>query len=300
MSKYSSKIATHLTLLIAQQKKKNRVYRKTLEWRLRRATAPARMLPNFIIIGAQKCGTTSLYQYLSEHPQVIPALKKEIHFFDDMEFGKGLNWYRAYFPLSIQKYYAKIFNGQRKITGEASPYYIFYPHSPKRISAVAPNVKFIIMLRNPVDRAFSHYYHQVRKGRENLGFTEAIDAEEERLKGELERMINDETYYSRNYWAYSYLARGRYAEQLKVWLNFFQRENFLIINSERFFISPAEEFKETLRFLELEPVELKNYMASNAGSYHKMPDMTRKQLVEYFKPHNQRLYKLIGCDLKWD
>ena len=169
------------------------------------------LIPHFLIIGAQKCGTTSLYNYLIQHPQVCAASQKNFIF--DIYFQKGLNWYYNQFPL--------IKLNKLIITGEASPYYLFHPHAPKRIAKTLPNVKLIVLLRNPVDRAYSHYYHQVKMKTESLSFRQAIEEENKRLQPELIKMLENENYHSLPYQYYSYLARGRYIEQLQNWMNFF-------------------------------------------------------------------------------
>lgn len=139
------------------------------------------MRPHFLIIGAARSGTTSLYSYLVEHPRVVAAAKKELHFFD-LRFPNGPAWYRDQFPsLSPDT-----------ITGEASPYYLFHSHVPKRVFKLLPHVKLIVLLRNPVDRAYSHYYHAVKHGIETLPFERAIEQEDERLRGEVARMLEEE------------------------------------------------------------------------------------------------------------
>jgi hypothetical protein len=268
------------------------------QWWLGQHTASFRVLPDFIIIGTQKGGTSSLYEYLSRHPRVFPALKKEVHFFDTENFAKGLAWYRAHFPLDVRH---ETQSGRCKpITGEASPYYLFYPHAAARIAKFLPRAKIIVMLRNPIDRALSHYYHQVRKGREPLAFGAAIEAESHRLEGEYERMLKDESYYSYACWAYSYLGRGYYADQLSAWFRIFPREQFLFIRSEDFFLNPCASFKQSLRFLELPEIDLCNYEKQNAGTYTSMSMEVRQRLYNHFKPHNLRLYDLLGTDLAWN
>jgi|SRR5690242_3518862 len=123
------------------------------------------ILPHFLIIGAQRCGTTSLFEYLARHPDVAPPSAKELHFFDS-EYHKGDAWYRERFP--------SLRNGF--ITGEATPYYIFHPHTPTRVRDWNSKVKLIVLLRNPVDRAYSHYHHEVRLGTESLDFETALVA----------------------------------------------------------------------------------------------------------------------------
>src|SRR5262245_3882775 len=153
----------------------------------RSATSSLRLLPNFIIIGTQKGGTSSLYRYLMQHPLIKPSFMKDVHYFD-LHFAEGDNWYRARFPLSLYKYYLKQVKKQEIITGEASPYYLPHPHVPKRAAALVPQAKLIILLRNPVERAYSHYNHALKHKQETLPFEEAIKAEENRLRGELDKL----------------------------------------------------------------------------------------------------------------
>lgn len=262
-------------------------------------TSSVRGMPDFIIIGAQKCGTTSLYNYLIRHPNIKPAIKKELHFFDKY-FDKGIDWYRSLFPVNQKNF----------ITGEASPNYIFHLHTPQKISTLVPSVKLIVLLRNPVDRAYSHYAHNLRanrislkKGkqeREVLSFEEAIKSEEERLYLEREKILNNELYYSQSCMYYSYLAKGIYVEQLKRWLKFFTKEQFLIIESEKFYAEPAEKFREIGEFLNLPQWELKEYDVYNSLQYQKMDPDLRKYLVDYFKPHNKKLYEYLNVKFDWD
>ena len=257
------------------------------------------VMPDYIIIGAQKCGTTSLYRYLIKHPCVVPASKKEVHFFDN-HFGEGISWYRAHFPSFLYRYYAKQMRRQDIITGEASPYYICHPLAPKRISEIIPRVKLIALLRNPVDRAYSHYHHEVKNGNETLSFEEAIKREEERLRGERDRMLRDEDYYSFNHQHYSYLSRGIYVDQLKVWMSIFPKEQVLILESKDFFADPPTILKRVFEFLNLPSWELKEYRKYNIANYSKIDTTMRKCLIDYFEPHNQRLYEYLGVNLGWD
>src|SRR5579885_2674785 len=135
----------------------------------RTITSSIRLLPDFIIIGTQRGGTTSLYAYLGQHPQIAPAVIKEVHFFDN-NYERGVGWYRTQFPFLIEKSIAKNIGQQNFITGEASPYYLFHPHVPERAAKVVPGAKLIVLLRNPIDRAYSHYYHEVELGHEKLSF----------------------------------------------------------------------------------------------------------------------------------
>jgi hypothetical protein len=261
-------------------------------------TSPIRMMPYFIVIGAHRGGTTSLYLYLQQHPLIIPSNTKEVHFFD-VNFTKGLGWYKTHFPSLVRKYYIKQTRGEDIVTGEASPYYMFHPLAPKRILNEIPQVKLIAILRNPVDRAYSHYQHSIKRKTETLSFEEAIEKEEERTRGEVDKMLKNENYNSFPHRAHSYLARGIYIDQLKVWSSFFPKEQLLVIKSEDLYTNPSPTFKQVLKFLDLPEWEPKEYKEYNAGSYSKIEPSTRKKLSDYFEPHNQRLYEYLGTNFGW-
>ena len=254
------------------------------------------VLPNYLILGAQKSGTNSLYWYLLQHPSVGPANTKEIRFFDKY-YDRGLNWYRVCFPLKFKRIFIK-----NLVTGEATERYLDHPHSPKRIKKNLPNAKFIILLRNPVDRAYSHYNMRFNSRRESLTFEEAIDKESERTKGEFEKMENDETYYSRDYFHHSYLDRGIYVKKLKRWMDIFPKEQFLIIQTEEFKKNKSEFYNKVLKFLNLSPWELSDYQEIGLAKYNqpKMREDTRRKLIEFFKPYNEKLYKFLGTNFSWD
>ena len=273
-----------------------KAYRASTNW--------VRLMPDFIIIGAQKGGTTSLYNYLIAHPSIAPIYVKEPHFFD-IYYHKGLVWYRSHFPTRLRQYYARHVQRMDLITGEASPYYLFHPLAAGRVATALPDVKLILVLRNPVDRAYSQYQHQVRQpGVEPLSFEEAIEREEERLAGEEEKLIRDPNYVSFNHRHYSYLARGRYIEQVTIWMKHFPKDQFLILKSEDLYSNPSAVLQETYRFLQVPARTLKEegeeYRQYNKASYSKMKPETRRQLLEYFKPYNARLYEFLDRDFGWD
>ena len=246
-------------------------------------------LPHFVIIGSQRCGTSSLYSYLIQHPNISPARRKEVHYFD-LHYDKGLEWYCQHFPTSAGG----------SLTGEASPYYLFHPLAAERCARDMPNARLIVMLRNPVDRAYSHYHHEQRKQRERLSFEEAIGSEEARLEGEREKLVREPNYRSQAYASYSYQARGIYVNQLESWMARFPAERILVLESERFFEQTAIEYRGVLKFLRLPPLDLGHYRVRNAGSYSPMARETRRRLVERFEPHNQSLCDLLGQRFDWD
>lgn len=257
--------------------------------------APRGGLPDFLIIGAQKSGTTYLYGLLNSHPQVEPPARKEVHYFDSpRNFRKGLDWYRSFFPSS------EAARGGF-ITGEASPYYLYHPHAPRRAAEVVPEARLIAVLRNPVDRAYSEYNDRVRSGFETLSFEEAVEVEAERLEGEKERMLADEYYFSPRHRRYSYLDRGIYVDQLLHWEKFFARDLMLVFESEELFRDPLGSMERAAEFLGLRKgaVESPPDRFRNDGRYSPMAPETRQRLYEYFEPHNRRLYEYLGRYLGW-
>jgi len=260
-----------------------------LHWCCALATSARRSLPDFLIIGAQKAGTTSLCSYLFQHPDVNAPRRKEIHFFDSPEFSLGPAWYRAHFPRGTQP----------GITGEASPYYLCHPHVPRRVHELLPHARLIVLLRDPVERALSHYHHQVRHGRERLSFLDAIDAEPTRLGHEFERMIDDENYYSDAYWGFSYMARGRYGEQLERWFEYFPRESMLVLESTALFSTPESVHLQALEFLGLEPRPLARYPKQNAGSYSGLEADEHRRLLREFAPDTDKLEALLNRPVSW-
>jgi hypothetical protein len=249
-------------------------------------------LPDFLIIGAQKCGTTFLYHLLCQHPYVEPATTKEVHFFDT-NFAEGVQWYRSHFLTPTQK------DGRKILTGESSPYYIYHPRVAKRVAKVVPQAKLIALLRNPADRAYSDYNHKFREAREHLSFEEAIEAEEDRLLGEKEKLLAAENYHSPKHRRYSYLSRGVYVDQLLEWDRHFDRDQLLVLKSEDFFENPQESYERVLGLLGLPHWETGVSGERNEGEYDEMNSATRRRLEDYFEPHNRRLYEFLGVDLGW-
>ena len=193
-----------------------------------------------------KCGTSFLYRLLVQHPRAKPAFHKEAHYFD-LYIEKGDRWYRSYFPLRVRK-------DRKYITGEASPYYLFHPHA-SRTAAVLPGGKLIVLLRNPIDRAYSHYQHQVIRmkgeGHETHPLEEAIDIEDRMLPGEIKKMLQDEHYKSLSHRNYSYLWRGIYVDQLLAWSRLFDNFQVLVLKSEDLFDNTANALTCILDFLDI-------------------------------------------------
>jgi sulfotransferase family protein len=233
-------------------------------------------LPDFLIIGAAKSGTTTLYGLLRSHPHVRAAVRREIHYFDK-NFEKGIEWYRGHFKPGANR------GGRRTITGESSPSYLPDERVPRRVAEILPEVRLIALLRNPVDRAYSHYQQAVKHGRAHLSFEEVIEAEISRSSG-----------------SKRYLARGIYVDQLKRWHRCFDREQLLVVKSEDFFGNTPDTLKCVLNFLALPEWKPDHLPVKNKGSYtQQMSPETRARLRDYFEPHNKRLYDYLGTDFGW-
>jgi hypothetical protein len=256
---------------------------------LRRTTAWRRPLPAFLIVGAAKAGTTSLHEHLSEHPAVSAPTTKEIHYFD-FSYRRGPGWYRAHFRPPKR---------DGEISGESTPYYLFHPLVPERVARDLPEGRFIAVLRNPIDRAYSQHNHERASGHEDLPFEQAIAAEGERLRGEEERLVADAGYRSFSHQHHSYLARSRYAEQLERWFGYVDRDRFLILSAEDLFEDPQAVVADAQRFLGLEPVPPRDLRARNSRSYAPIAADVRERLRAEFEPHNRRLYELVGRDFGW-
>lgn len=260
---------------------------------LRQATAARRADPHFLIIGTQKGGTTTLYDDLARHPHVLPAYEKEVHYFDH-HHHRGRAWYRRHFPLR------SALDRAAALTGEASPSYLYHPLAPGRIAEALPGVKMVALLREPVGRAVSQYWHMVRAGKEALPMAEAFAAETERLAGEHARILRGEPSDRRVYFTQSYRHRGLYADQLARYLDRFDREQLLVLPSEALFRDRQGTYDRVLGFLGLAPHTLPPLPTSNKGTYRgETPEAVRDELAAFFRPHNERLFRLLGVDEPW-
>ena len=270
------------------------IYKIIMPYRL--ATAKKRALPNFIIIGAQKSGTTSLHNYLSQHPQLLAASRKEVQYFDGglipeiNTFKKGENWYRSHFPL-IKKL------GKNCQTFDANPNYIFNPVVPKRIFKLIPNAKLVVVLRNPTERAISHYFHMERKNFDTLPMLEAMKEEENRLK----EILEHEDYKNRSFRRHSYKLRGHYKEQIERYLKYFSKEQIHIISSEEFFNHPEKALKNIFNFIGVDSsFKVKDLKPKNVSeNRNKVNNVVYSYLDSYFSTHNKALFNLIEKKFDW-
>lgn len=258
------------------------------------ASASLRLEPDFIVVGGQRCGTTSLFRALEQHPQVVrPTFDKGINYFD-LNYARGDRWYRSHFPLA---------RGARKNGGvaafEASGYYLFHPLAPGRIARDLPDVKIVAMLRDPVERAYSAWKHESARGFETWSFEDAVAREHERTAGERARLVAEPEYRSFTYRHHSYAARGDYAAQLGEFYDRMPSKNIHVLYSEEFFQEPEREFSALAEFLGVDDVRGLVFDKHNARPSGPMPGRTRELLTEAFADQADKLEELVGKRPPW-
>ncbi|HEY0113469.1 MAG TPA: sulfotransferase domain-containing protein [Allosphingosinicella sp.] len=261
---------------------------KFTHFRLRlRAALGMGALPNALIIGAMKAGTTSLFEYLVQHPNVCGARQKELHYFN-FYHRRGEKWYRANFRP----------RRRHTVLLEASPYYLVHPLAPLRARRLLPQAKLIVLLREPADRAYSHYQHSRDRADEPLSFEEALNAEAERVKGTERLLMRGEVDHVPDHANFSYVWKSLYASQIERWFEHFPRESFLFIRSEDMFANPRQVLSRVLDFLELPPFQFADLRPRNSRDYPPMEEWIRMELQKFFEEPNRRLQKLVG--ISWE
>jgi hypothetical protein len=268
------------------------------------------------LLGAARCGTTNMYNRFKNHPDIVIGTignLKEMQIFSKPP-------HLTYGPVN----YGAYFENRSGVRFEATPIYLFHPLVPKKIKDTIPQARFVVLLRNPIDRTYSQYRFTVRRteGRlESLTFEQALDAEEDRLREHWIGIQQDFCYYDDKFNSWSYLARSRYAEQIERWFEYFPKDRFLFVKSEDYFTFLSDIGNQVLAFiLQKSPktttqnCSFKHAIAPiNRGNkplnpektcyfprrYPPMSLETRKNLREYFKPYNQRLYELLDRDFGW-
>lgn len=273
--------------------------------RLRLATGRHGALPAFLIAGTQRGGTTFLYDLLLQHPAVYPALVKEVHYFD-RHYANGEAWYRANFSPHLAA------NGSEpaQITGESTPCYLYHPHAPKRVAELVPDARIIILLRNPVQRAYSHYNLMREFGIETLSFEDALRAEPERIAEDARRLGEDENYFGRMRARYSYVDRGKYIEQVPRWFDYFPASQILILQSEAMYADPPATARQVAEFLGLPDWDpprtgvasglFKPRVTTSSQQHASIRQETRDWLARKFEPYNQALFAYLGREFDWE
>jgi hypothetical protein len=260
---------------------------------------PGGVLPDLLVIGAMKAGTTTLFDLLCEHPGFVPPRAKEIHFFSmPRNFGRGEAWYRAHFPTARAMARAAERLGYAPATGEATPT-MSTPMYAGNAARIVPGARLVVTLRDPVERAWSHYQHMRRHAfPERLDFAAAIDADLARYARGLRLTPDNFRRQAPALVKRGYVQRGHYAEQLEHWLRFFPRERMLVLNFDRWKRDPARAADAIARFVGLPPHAFSNRRANVGGYDRTVPADCRERLAAHYRPHNRRLYELLGDDWK--
>ena len=253
-------------------------------------SSPLRVLPDLIVIGVVRSGTTSLYHYLSQHPSIIKSAYDELGYFDS-NYQLGLNWYKSFFPSVFEKKKVIQKNG-KFITYDVTPFYIYHEEAPKRIHKLLPNSKLIVILRNPIDRCYSNYFLTDQK--ETF---EDIIIKEKKILNQINK-YNAQEYYE--FVHSSMLGRSLYAEQLENWYKLFSKDQILIIKSEEFATKTNKIMNEIFDFLELEHFDIPDNSKKNKIHYETMKKETRDNLIDFFRPYNEKLYSLMGKNFDWE
>ena len=293
-------------------------YKFTWDRFYRRITSRFRMLPSFLILGGSRSGNTSLFAHLIEHPNIIPGNKKAFFFFQ-YNANNTTSFYRSQFPIKRKN----------RITSDSTSSYFVHPLIPARVHKLLPAAKLIVVLRNPVERAYSEFHYTVALG------SELAENFEDVIKSELKRIeiVNKKpelTIENTNYkhFTFSHLRDGLYAQHLERWLKFFPKEQLLVLHTKDLYTSLDKTLDETFEFLNLPKYKIKNKVEKNkiqkirpmAGheqnvyknidsktqtlfnvqNYPEMKPETRKFLQDFFRPHNEKLFKMIGKRFDWN
>ena len=267
------------------------------------ATVSRRTRPDFLVIGTKRGGTTSLFNYLMMHEGILGLFpqsrgrKSSDYFFKNIT--KGEAWYRSHFHTQGYRNRLACRLGYEPVAGEASPYYMWDPRVAATACRVNPHLKAVALLRDPVKRAWSHYQERVANGVEPLYFMDALDAEEARTDGELERMAADPSYYSQPHDWYAYRARGVYLPQLQNWLSVFPGDQLLVLRSEDLYADVQGTFDTIASFLGVPPVALPTTRTFGAGKRDPMPEQARRVLEDFYREHNGRLADYLDRELGW-
>ena len=273
------------------------------------ATFPVRPQPEFVIIGAKRAGTTSLYRYLLSHPQILSLFPsaamlpmaenmKGVHYFDT-GYEHGTAWYRSHFPSRLARGITALRHSEPVIVGEASPYYLFHPLAAGRAADTIPRAKLIVMLRDPVARTYSHYCEQRRNGVETLSFEDALEAESDRLMGDEERLCRDAHSYSFAHEHQSYAAQSVYLPALRRWRDRFPSEQVLVVRSEDFYEFPQTIYDQVMDFLGLPARRLDDPKPWNISGGTAMATETRLRLESQFAASMGALEEYLNRDLRW-
>jgi len=263
------------------------------------ATWETRLLPDLVLVGVQRSGTTALFEAFYRLPMVErPRRGKGSHYFS-YNYHRGWEWFQSQFPTRQWGRIIEARHGHPLFCFDACPYYLFHPFAIERMAQTLPDVKVMVMLRDPVRRAESHFHHSVGHGHERLSFDHALDAESHRLTGEDDKMQRDWAYWSHSHEHHSYLAKGMYADQLERLFLHYRRDQVMVVQSEEFYADPDTILGQVTGWLGLPPIGLTGSDDRNSHRYEAMDPAMRERLVDVYREPNERLYQMIGRRFDW-
>lgn len=257
------------------------------------------MLPSYLVIGVKRAGTSTLQHVIAQHPAVLPPNVPKGSRYFDVNHRLGWTWFRSHFPSARRAAARARRIGTRVVTGEASPYYLFHPLAPDRIRSALPGVRLVVVLRDPVERAWSHHAYEVARGLEQLPFEAAVEIEDERLRGEEERIARDPTYVSRAHRHHSYVARGHYDVQLARLFACFPLDDVLVLDHDELFADPVAGFTRVHAFLGIPPIAPRAVPRLKPSGAPPVPIAVRRQLAERFAASNAATFALVGREFAW-
>ncbi len=264
-----------------------------------RVTSSRRIAPNVLLVGAQRAGTTSLYKTLVQHPAIIGGiLVKEVHYFD-VNYSKGMPWYRSRFPMVRTALRKAGKSGCSPQVVDATPYYMFHPLAPGRIAHDLPGARVLVLLRDPVERAYSAHAHEIALGYESEPFEHALELEPQRLQGEEERMLADASYNSYSHQHHAYVARGEYLTQLERLEDLVGRDSMHVVESDDLFLDAEPAVKGILDFLNVPFAPEMVFRQHNDRPRSTMPAEIRSALTRHYEPHDLALAKWLGHTPSW-
>jgi hypothetical protein len=272
------------------------IYYQLIQRHIFAITGFIRVIPDFLVIGAKRCGTTSLYQHLPEHPCISKSPHDNMGFFND-NFHLGVNWYKSFFPTTFTRKKIKSKFGDF-LAFDVTTKYMEEESTANNVYQTKPNMKIIIILRNPVDRAYSQYHLSVRQTAERRSFEDVVEENMNRLNKESHEHYEIKPKFSAK--EDNYLKKGLYALQLRYWLKIFPRENILIVSTEEFESNQQIIYNKIFEFLNISKFEVKNTKKMQKGNYPPIKSETRNLLLDYFRPHNHELFELINMEFDWD
>ena len=272
------------------------IYYQLIQRHIFAITGFIRVIPDFLVIGAKRCGTTSLYQHLPEHPCISKSPYDNMGFFND-NFHLGVNWYKSFFPTTFTRKKIKSKFGNF-LAFDVTTKYMEEESTANNVYQTKPNMKIIIILRNPVDRAYSQYHLSVRQTAERRSFEDVVEENMNRLNKESHEHYEIKPRFSAK--EDNYLKKGLYALQLRYWLKIFPRENILTVSTEEFESNQQIIYNKIFEFLNISKFEVKNTKKMEKGNYQPIKSETRNLLLDYFRPHNHELFELINMEFDWD